>query len=188
MSIKTFLQPGAAKLKEKVNCKTLSEIKWFKWVLFGVGALVVLLLAFRAGIEVGTRKASFSYRWGENYHRNFGGPREGFMGGMMGNDFVDGHGVFGKIIKIELPLLTINDQRGAEKVVLLKDDTVIRRFRDTIQPGDMKVDESVVVIGSPNDAGQIEAKLIRIMPPPPDGLVMPPPRIPGNSMMDRFWR
>jgi len=177
------------KLKSKINRETLSEIKWFKWALFIIGFLVILLLVFRAGMEVGLRKATFSYRWGENYHRNFGGPRGGFMGGMMQDDPVGGYGVFGKIIKIDLPLVVINDQRGTEKVVLLKNDTTIRRFRDAIQPGDIKIDDAVVVIGSPNDAGQIEAKLIRMIPPPLNGSPMSSPfGISGPSMMDRFWR
>jgi hypothetical protein len=61
--------------------------------------------------------------------------------------------------------------------VVIKEDTAIMRFRETIKPSDLKVDDSIVVIGEPNDAGQIEAKFIRVMPSPTGDLFEPlPPR------------
>lgn len=148
-----------------MNLRDVVQSKTFRGILIGVGIVLAALLIFQAGVFVGYRKASFSYRWGENYHRNFGGPRGGFLRGPADNDFANPHGAFGKIIKLDLPLVTVQSQ-DAEKVVLITASTVIRRFRDTIQPADLKVDDSVVIVGSPNSAGQIEAKLIRILPPP----------------------
>ncbi|TAN33029.1 hypothetical protein EPN28_03440 [Patescibacteria group bacterium] len=141
--------------------------KSFIIAVLSVGCLLLLLFVFQAGVFVGARKAGFSYRWSDNYHRNFGGPRTGFMGMMNvigSRDFMNANGVFGQIIKIEDKQLVIKSREGMEKIVLLKDNTAIRFFRDLVKPGDLKVDSYIVVIGSPNDVGQIEAKFIRVMP------------------------
>ena len=53
-----------------------------------------------------------------------------------------------------------------EKIVLVNDQTVIRRGRDNVKVSDLKVDNNLVVIGDPNEMGQIAAKLIRLMPAP----------------------
>ena len=62
--------------------------KTFKMVLLAIAALVVLLFVFKTGVFVGYRKAEYSYRWGENYHRNFAGPREGFFGDFRRGFFI----------------------------------------------------------------------------------------------------
>ncbi len=113
---------------------------------------------------MGFRKAEFSYRWGENYHRNFGGPRGGFFGDFFDKDFTEAHGTFGKIIKIDLPIFLIQGNNGVEKVIFVKGDTAIRHLHDTFTKNDLKIDDSVVVIGSPNNSGQIEARFIRLFP------------------------
>lgn len=137
-------------------------------VLIGIGIVIVALLIFQAGIFVGYHKAGFSYRWGENYFRTFGKPRGGFMGmGMMENRFPSANGISGKIIKVNLPSIVIEEQANVERVAVITSGTIIRKFREEIKPQDLKVGDSVVVVGSPDNNAQIEAKLIRIIPPPP---------------------
>jgi hypothetical protein len=147
-------------------------------VLFGLALLVGV---FTLGAAVGYRKARFSYAWGENYSRNFGGPREGFMGNFAkdfsGRDLIDAHGTFGQVMKIDGSMLVIKGPDNVEKSVLIKDDTTIQRLRETIKLGDLKTDEYIVVIGRPNDSGQIEAKFIRVMPLPSPSMLMPGPRM-----------
>lgn len=158
MDYKKFYQPKAFIIKK---------------VLYGIGIIIIALLIFKAGTFVGYRKAAFSYGLGENYYRAFGGHRGGMMDGrnMPGfpndKDFSNPYGPMGKIIKVEPPTLILEDRDNVEKVVLVKDDTVIRRLRDTIKLTDLKPGDFIVVIGSPNSQGQIEAKLIRIMPMSP---------------------
>ena len=60
----------------------------------------------------------------------------------------------------------MQDKDKTEKVILIKDDTQVEKMKDKIQTSDLKIDDFVVVIGSPNDKGQIEAKFIRLMPAP----------------------
>lgn len=153
--------------------------KSFKIVLSGLAAAVVLLLVFQAGLMVGFKKANFSFRWGENYHRNFGGPPRGWFDNFGRDDYRDAQGAYGQIIKIDGSNITVKDRNNTEKVVLLNDKTVISRFRENIKQADLRVDDQVVIIGEPNNAGQVEAKLIRVMPAPPMSnppASLPPPK------------
>jgi len=153
-----------------MNQKDFFRSKLFKKILYGVGGAVLALLVFQAGIFVGYRKAAFSYRWGDSYYHAFGRSRRDFHGMFPREDFLDAHGVAGKILKIALPTLVIEGKDTIEKVVVVRDDTLIRRFRDTLHPSDLKPDDFVVVIGSPNQEAQIEAKLIRLIPVPFEGM------------------
>lgn len=137
--------------------KQYSDI--LKWLIIGLVGLAVIIFIFGAGIFIGGIKARFSYQWAENYHRNFAGPRTGFLGdwGKFPNrDFIEGHGVFGEIIEMQDNSFVINGQDNIEKIVLIKQDTAIKK------KGDLAVGDQIVVIGSPNNDGQIEAKLIRV--------------------------
>lgn len=155
-------------LKDKI--KSILDSKFFKNLVYGLGVFIVVMIIFQAGIFVGFHKASFGRDWGDNYEKNFGSPHRG--GQMMGGDFgnlPNPNGAIGKIIKIELPNIVVLDGKDqTEKVVIINDDTLIRKMRDNIEASELKLDTYVVVIGSPNENGQIESKLIRLLPPPPD--------------------
>ncbi len=152
-----------------MEIKKILESKTFKILTWLVASLIVLLLIFKLGMLVGERKAGFTYRWSENYHRNFAGPQGGFMPGFSDRDFIEASGVFGQIIKIDGANLVVQGRDNVEKIVITNDQTTIERLKDTIKLTDLKVDDYIVVIGEPNDAGQIEAKFIRVMPPTPAG-------------------
>jgi len=139
----------------------------FKGVLLVILALVIILLAFKTGAIVGAKKANFSCNWSDNYHRNFGGPQNGFLDGIGDKDFIEANGTFGQIIKIAGSNIVIKGRNDIEKTILINDDTVIKSLKATIQLSDLKMDDMVIVIGEPNNSGQIEAKLIRVMPPLP---------------------
>ena len=135
-----------------------------KKIIIVFACLAGIILIFGAGVFVGGMKARFSYRWAENYQRNFAGPREGFMMGFpmpFGGDFIESHGVFGQIIKINSDLI-IKGQNNIERVVLISSSTTIQKGIQTIKKDDLKVGDNVTVIGSPNEQGQIEANLIRV--------------------------
>jgi len=154
-----------------MDINKILQSKKFKIAMGIIGAFIALFLAFGVGTIVGFKKANFSFRWGENYHRNFGGPRGGFFGEINGRDFIDAHGVFGQIIKIDnatsTPSLIIKGRDNVEKIVLIKDNTVINGPKNNLKPTDLRINDYIVIIGDPNDAGQIEAKLIRLMPAMP---------------------
>jgi len=175
----------------------LFQSKLFRGIVLGIAGLIVLVFVFGLGIFVGTKKADFSFRWADEYHRNFGGPQGGFFGDMMGQDFTDAHGVFGQIIKIDASteqgqsvVLTIKGKDNVEKSILVSDKTTIVYLRKNLKSTDLKTSENVVVIGDPENNGQIEADLIRVMPslpntPPVDNLQLnnpPADNIPANNL------
>ena len=147
------------------DIKKVFESKISTRILIVVGVVVVTMLIFSAGIFVGFHKASFGRAWGENYERNFGmGPNRMMFGR---DNFPNAHGAVGKIIKIELPTIIVQDEKdNTEKVILIKEggDTRIQEMMTSIKATDLAVNDYVIVIGSPNDQGQIEAKFIRVMP------------------------
>lgn len=145
-----------------MDIKNLFQSKTFRRILCAIGIIIIALLIFQAGIFVGYRKAGFSYRWAENYHRNFGGPRGGFFNDFSGRDFINTHGDSGSIIKIDGNTIIIKGQNNVEKTIVVSDQTIIRRQQQTIKVSDLKIDDRLVIIGLPNEQGQIEAKLIRV--------------------------
>ena len=136
-----------------------------KWVIIGLASFVVLILVFGAGVKVGTLKARYSYRWADNYHKNFAGPRGGFFSDWRSSsrgEFINAHGVFGSILKIDGNTIITKGRDDVEKTILVSENTIIQKGRESVKLSDLKTDESVVIIGTPNDEGQIEAKLIRV--------------------------
>ncbi len=145
----------------------LFESKLFKIIVFSIAGLIVLVFVFGMGVYVGAKKAEFSFKWANEYHRNFGGPQGGFLGGMMSQEFTEANGVFGQIIKIDNQSVTIKGRDNVEKVVLINSKTSIVYQRKNVDLSGLKIGDSAVVIGEPNNSGQIDAELIRVIPAPP---------------------
>ena len=132
----------------------------------GIGIAIIALIIFQAGVFVGYRKASFAFRFGDNYYRTFGDRGSKPFHIPLKGDFIDAHGTVGKVISVHFPTFVIEGQDAVEKVVRINDETEIRRFRSAATSSDITVDGFVVVIGMPNENAEVEAKLIRILPPP----------------------
>jgi RNase P/RNase MRP subunit p29 len=157
--------------------KNFWQSKTFQGIIFGVLGVACLLVVFKAGTIVGAKKADFSCRWSDNYHKNFAGPAKGFgefFKGFGDNDFIESNGIFGEVIKTENNTLIIKGRDAMEKIVVLNEETVIKSMRETIGTEEIKINDQVIIIGEPNDQGQIEAKLVRIMPPMPTKNSPPP--------------
>lgn len=135
-----------------------------KRIIFGIIIFIGLVFMFALGIWVGEERAQFSFAWAENYHMNFGGPKQGFFGNFPMMDYTNSHGVFGEIISINANALIVNDEDNVEKTIIVSDATTIIEGGIKVKTSDLQIGESVVVIGDPNGQGQIEAKLIRILP------------------------
>jgi hypothetical protein len=156
------------KITEEIKRAFESKISFR--ILCVIGILILVLLIFSAGVAVGFHKASFGQTWEENYEQNFGTR----PGRPAFENSPNASGAVGKIIKLSLPTMIVQDKEGAEKVVLIKDDTQIQKMRTGIMGSDLKLDDFVIVIGTPDAQGQIEAKLIRVMP---TGMPVPPPPV-----------
>jgi len=127
-------------------------------------AFILLFSVFSLGMFVGERKANFSFRWAEQYHKNFAGPRNGFFQDFMGKDFMESNGTFGKIIQINENSIIVSGRENTEKVILITKNTIIRCQKKDMSISDFKINDEVIIIGEPNQDGQIDAKLIRVMP------------------------
>lgn len=151
--------------------KKVLESKEFKILIFILGIIIVIFWIFEIGFYSGLRRATFGRDWGNHYFENFG-PRQGRgnipMMNMMREEFPNSNGAIGKIIKIELPLITVLDRDNVEKVVLIDDKAIVIKQKQEIKSTELRMDDFIVTIGSPNSQGQIEAKFIRIMPLPPE--------------------
>lgn len=147
------------------------QSKSFKGIILGLASLIVLTFVFGLGVFVGLERANFSFRWADEYHRDFGGPQGGFFGDFIGTgkELPNTNGSFGQVIKIDLTAntLTIKDENNVEKNILTGNKTTIIYQRKKIKLSDLKTDDNVVVIGEPNTSGEIEAELVRVLPPMP---------------------
>lgn len=142
-----------------------------KIILLIIAILIILGFVFNAGMFIGMRKANFAFTWADEYHRNFGGPQAGFLRGFadMGKEFINSNGAVGQIINIDDQKITVKDRDNTEKIILITSETSIVRQKSSIKIGDLKLNDFVVIIGEPNNDGQIDAKLIRVMPEPLQG-------------------
>ncbi len=137
-----------------------------KKIICILGCIFIALLIFQMGMFVGFKKAEFSFRIGEQYFRQMNGEQNNQFMGMNRRDFSNSHGAAGKIISIKLPIIIVSDKDSAEKTIVISTSTDIKKFKDSIQAGDLKVNDFVTVVGEPNNNAEVEAKLIRIMPDP----------------------
>lgn len=158
-----------------MNAQEIIKSKKFQIVVIVVGFFFVAFVSFAGGIFVGLKKARFSYKFGENYERNFiGGPFQGTMGGKMGpgprgmmrgfegRGFRNAHGIAGIIISVADNNIIIKDRDSQENTISVGEKTLIKRGRDTISINDLKNSERIVVMGNPGDNGTINADLIRV--------------------------
>jgi hypothetical protein len=139
--------------------------KKFKWVVIVFGVFVIAFASFTAGIFVGYNKARFSYDWGEHYDRNFGGPAHGIFGPQPGSQFMNAHGASGMVLAVEVASSTfiLRGPDNMEKTVFVSSSTALQTGRTVIHLSDLHAGDSVLVIGAPNEQGQIEARLVRVL-------------------------
>ncbi len=132
-----------------------------------LGIIILMLGSFAGGVFVGFHKAKFSCDWEKNYERNFmGSKRGGLISPMMrkfeGRDFRNAHGLAGTIISIMDNNIIVKDKDGKENTVAVTDKTLIKSRRDNLKLSDLKTDDQVVVMGSPDENGVVSASLIRV--------------------------
>jgi Domain of unknown function (DUF5666) len=135
----------------------------------GLGAVLALALVFSVGVMAGQEKARFSYRWNDDNFRRAAVKNMSAGAVFLDRGYFDGHGAIGAVTNIESGRLTLKGLDGNEKNVSLGSSTVIRLDEANIKPGDLKVNDHVVVIGSPENDGSIDARLIRVLDDPGEG-------------------
>jgi hypothetical protein len=126
-------------------------------IVGGMLALFALVVVFGAGMLVGLEKARFSAQWGANYYPN--------VVGIVAKPqmVLNAHGVVGPVIKIDQSSFVVEDRDGSEKTVLVTPSTTVREDGSAIKFSDLKLNDQVVAIGSPNHTGEVTATLVRVM-------------------------
>lgn len=146
-----------------MDLKNISESKKVRNIIITIGIIIVVLSILFVGMNIGEHRARFASEFGNNYERNFVGPIN-MMGGNFGRMMPNGNGAVGKIVSLNLPQIVVSGPDNLEKTVIISASTTIREFQQNLKNTDLKVGDSVIVIGNPNTTGQIEAGLIRVMP------------------------
>lgn len=128
-----------------------------------IATLLVLLVTFELGVMLGYREAAFSYHLNDGFNRNFGAGGAGF-----GADATHPHphGSMGQIVSLALPVITVESPDRPEQQVRIGSSTIVRDQERTIRADELTVGEQVVVLGTPNDQGEVEAALVRVVPAP----------------------
>jgi hypothetical protein len=140
--------------------------KTFKWAVFIIAGFIMLIGAFTLGIRVGFHEAHFTETWEKGYSANFGVPGDMPIKRSPQDPFLNAYGISGTILTVNGNNLTLKDSDNTEKVVVMSAGTSIRLNFSTLKPADLKTNQSIIVIGQPNEQGQIDAKFIRILNQP----------------------
>ncbi len=140
------------------------QSKTFKIILIITAIAVFELFVFQAGMLLGYHKAEFSNRYGEYYYRTFEGPGPRMF--MMQDRFMGGYGSAGKIISLSLPTIVVSGKDNKEETIVVENNTQVRSFDREITPADLKLNDFIVVFGSPDENSEIKARLIRLLPEP----------------------
>jgi hypothetical protein len=154
------------KLKSLLSSPLVGDI--ISKSIYIIGGMVVILLIFLSGEAVGYHRAEFSRGMNENYLSIFDDKDDqikSFPLPPQDGSITNSHGATGIIISIALPSIVIESADGIEKTISVGTTSLIKRFRNTINSADLKINDSIVVLGTPTSHGQIDAKLIRVMPP-----------------------
>jgi len=148
-----------------MKIEDIHKSKIVRDIIIIIGIIIAVLCILFVGMNIGEHRARFAGQFGNNFERNFMGSRGSMIGDVnFGRMIPGGHGAVGEILSINLPQMIITGSDNLEKTILVGTSTVVRQFQENIQSTQLKTGDFVVIIGNPNDNGQIEAKLIRIMP------------------------
>ncbi len=148
------------------------ESKKVRAVLWILGGLIVVFLAFGLGVAVGYGRAGFATGFDRNYFRIFYGASTGISTGGMATGVIMPtppvaiHGVVGTIIDLGTSTITVDDQQGNEQSIVVSSGTIIRSGNNTIAIGSLGTGDHIAVIGDPTGGGQINARFIRIFTAP----------------------
>ncbi len=132
-----------------------------------IGVILIAVASFAIGFSAGLHKARFSYRFSENYERNFiglehRGMKEGVFRKMDGKSFRSGHGVAGEILSIVDRTIVVRGSEGQENSIAVTDTTVYHKGGDRVNLEALAVGDRVVVLGKPSDDGVVTADLLRV--------------------------
>ncbi len=132
-------------------------------------AAVVVVLAFVGGTACGKHTATKGVNNDMMANGQFGAGRfAGANGGMRGPSGMNGGFVSGTVLSKDANGLTIQNQAGGSKIVLLSPNTTVAKSaQGTLN--DVAVGSMVTIIGTTNSDGSVTAQSVQIRPASPAG-------------------
>ena len=149
-----------------MTTKEFFQSSGYNKLIISLGSLLAFLVIFAAGMAVGYREAAFSYHWQSNYGPGFSDPSSPFAPFIHDGDDTNPHGAFGEIVSFKPPYLMVKGANQAESIITVGSSTIIRHIRAFGTTTDLLPGQEVVIIGTPDDSGRIQASFIRVVPPP----------------------
>lgn len=144
-----------------------------------LAVILIAIIIFQTGFSVGYHKASFINKWDDRYLGNPNYLKSAYSPFMIKKrgDEINPNGALGQIVSMSLPTFMVKGNNRAEMAIRINSNTSIRKMREMSTTTDLIIGKNVVIIGEPNNDGEIEAKLIRILPdknfsPMPQGSLM----------------
>ncbi len=124
-----------------------------------MGALILALLIFHAGIVVGSRHDLFG-----RHDMNHGFSFPFLLGDFMPSyGFIqNNHGSVGTIIAVTPTMLSIKTRAGTNRTILISTSTVIRGDND-VGITSLAAGDQIVVLGEPDSQDRLDAHFIHIL-------------------------
>ena len=133
---------------------------WLIISLVAVGVLVAAGTVFAAGFFVGRSSANAA---------SFNNLSRGVNRG--------GHGAIGAIQSVVDQKIILSMRGGKTQVILISTETRLEKNYQKIGLTDFKINDQVIVIGSPNSEGEINARLVGVI----DSSFRPPRAFPTSN-------
>lgn len=147
-----------------MNIDSILKSKVLHVTLSMLGGFFLLVLVFHAGQIIGFRKAELSL--GLLGGRGaYGYVDQEFLREFVDREVVNSHGVSGVVVSVAEPFFIMQSSSGLEREVSVSGNTIIRRGPSSITLQELRPLNRVVVLGSTEDTGTLEAKFVRILDP-----------------------
>ncbi len=150
-----------------MDFKKISESSLFHKAVIVTGLALAAIILFRVGVTVGFHEARESYGMGEDYfYRAVGGHpgiSEEFVGAIPG-----AYGAAGTVMSVTVPTFVVSQPDQTEKIIRMATTTAIRFERTNTTTAAIAPGSFVVVVGTPGANDELDATLIRLLPPPDD--------------------
>lgn len=121
---------------------------WLRSSLIVVGIVLALGVVFSAGIFVGRVSAR---PFGDRSFR------------ILAPFFSGAHGAVGRIDKIDGGTLALSLRDGTSQIVLVDQATGIEKEHQKVKLSELHVGDEILVIGSPDNQGRIDARWIHVL-------------------------
>lgn len=141
------------------NFKEFMSSKNGQRILYGIGAVILAMLIFHAGVAIGSHR---NFRG--NGERNWGFRAPGFDVRFPRGFIQNGHGAVGIIQNVATSSITVQTRDGGTQTILITEKATIRSQSRNASSTVLTAGQQVVILGTPNDDGSMSANLIRVIP------------------------